>query len=75
MVRLQALLLMDVALAAFVGADLWQTLRTGRARGKGGTITREKRPKKYWRYVYASYVVLAACAGLFLWILIAPETL
>jgi len=73
--RLHILLLMDVALAALVGADLRKTLRTGRARGRGGTITRQRRPEKYWRYVYASYAVLAACAGLFLWILIAPQTL
>jgi hypothetical protein len=66
---------MDLALAAFVAIDLWKTLRTGRARGRFGTITREGRPERYWRYVYASYVVLAACAGAFLWILIAPETL
>ena len=74
MVRPQILMLMDMALAAFVGADLLRTLRTGRARGKGGTITRAKRPKKYWRYVYASYAMLAACAGVFLWILIAPQS-
>jgi len=74
-VRLELLLLMDVALAAFVGADLWKTLRTGRARGRGGTVTRAKRPEKYWRYVYASYAVLAACAVVFLWILIAPQSL
>ena len=66
---------MDVGLACFVGLDLARTLRTGRARGRGGTITRAKRPQRFWRYVYASWVVLAACAGLFLWILIAPETL
>jgi len=65
----------DLALATFVAIDLRKTLRTGRARGRFGTITREKRPARYWRYVYASYVVLAACAGVFLWILIAPQTL
>ena len=75
MTKLHVLLAMDVALAALVGADLRKTLRTGRARGRFGTITREKRPEKFWRYVYASYVLLAACAGVFLWIVIAPQTL
>ncbi|HEV3176183.1 MAG TPA: hypothetical protein VGZ72_09355 [Stellaceae bacterium] len=75
MTHAHLLLLMDVALAAFVGFDLRRTLRTGLARGRGGTITRQKRPEKYWRYVYSSYAMLAACAGLFLWILIAPESL
>jgi hypothetical protein len=71
----QALLLLDAGLATLVGADLMRTLRTGRARGRGGIITRKGRPEKFWRYVYASYVLLAVCAGLFLWIVIAPETL
>lgn len=75
MARVHVLLLMDAMLAAFVGIDLARALRTGRARGRGGTITREKRPQRFWRYVYASCAVLAACVGLFLWILIAPETL
>jgi hypothetical protein len=75
MTRLQVLLLMNTAAAALVGLDLRKTLRTGRARGRLGTITRAKRPERYWRYVYASYAVLAASAGLFLWILIAPQTL
>ena len=75
MSRAHILLLLDVALAAFVSVDLMRTLRTGRARGRGGIITRKGRPQKYWRYVYASYVVLAACAGLFLWIVIAPQSL
>jgi len=66
---------MDVALAALVDADLRKTLRTGRARGRTATIARQRRPQKYWCYVYASYAVLAACAGLFLWILIAPQML
>ena len=64
-----------LSLAALVAADLVRTLKTGRARGRGGIITRKGRPQKYWRYVYASYVMLAVCAGLLLWVLIAPETL
>lgn len=74
MPRAQFLLLIDVALAAFVSVDLIRALRTGRARGRGGTITRRGRPEKFWRHIYASYAVLAACAGILLWILIAPQT-
>jgi len=73
--KLHVLLLMDVALAALVSVDLARTLRTGRARSRLGTITREMRPERFWRYIYASHVVLAACAGLFLRIVIAPQTL
>ena len=75
MTRPQLLLLIDISLALFVGADLARALRTGRARGRGGFITRKGRPQKFWRHVYASYAVLAFCAALFLWILIAPESL
>ena len=64
-----------LALAALVAVDIVRTLKTGRARGRGGIVTRKGRPQKYWRYVYASYVMLAICAGLLLWALIAPETL
>jgi len=68
------LLLTDVGLAALVGIDLIRALRSGRARGRGGTITREGRPKKFRRYIYADWALLAACAGVLVWILIAPET-
>jgi len=72
--RSQWTILLFLLLSAAVSADLVHTLRTGRARGRGGTITRHKRPKKYWRYVYADYAVLVLCAVALLWILISPET-
>ena len=73
--RPQSILLIDVALAVLVAGDLVRTLRTGRARGRFGTITRRGQPKRFWRYVYGSWAVLAFCAVLFLWILIAPDSL
>jgi hypothetical protein len=50
------------------------TLWTGRARGRGGTITRQQRPEKYWRYVYADCAVLVLCAAALLWMIISPES-
>jgi hypothetical protein len=51
-----------------------RTLRTGRARGRGGTITRQKRPERYWRYVYGSCAVLLFCAVVLLWAIVSPES-
>jgi len=73
--RPQSILIPDAALAVLVAADLAWTLRSGRARGRFGTITRRGQPKRFWRYVYSSYVVLAFCAVVFLWVLIAPQSL
>jgi Mn2+/Fe2+ NRAMP family transporter len=72
--RSQSLILLVLLLSAGIGADLVLTLRTGRARGRGGTITRQKRPEKYWRYVYADCAALVICAAILLWILIWPES-
>ena len=60
------------ALAACVAFDLRRVLTTGRARGRNGSVTREHQPARYWRYVYASYGVLAFCAALFLAVLLWP---
>ena len=68
------LLLLDLGVAALVALDLVRTLRTGRARGRFGTITRKARPARFWRYVYSSYVFLAGCAAVFIWILVRPAT-
>jgi hypothetical protein len=72
--RLQLIILLDLLLSAAVSADLVRTLRTGRARGRGGIITRQKRPEKYWRYVYASGAVLVLCAVVLLWVIVSPES-
>jgi len=64
----------DLLLAACVGFDLVQTLRTGRARGRWGTITRKHRPDRFWRYVYGDYVVLGMCAAALVWIIVSPES-
>jgi hypothetical protein len=74
MQRPQLITLLILLLSAFVGADLVRTLRTGRARGRGGTITRQKRPEKYWRYVYASCAMLVLCAATLLWVMVSPES-
>jgi hypothetical protein len=72
--RAHAIILSDITIMAFVGFDLYHTLRTGRAWGRWGTITQQKRPERYWRYVHASYVVLALCAGLLIWVVAWPES-
>ena len=72
--RSQSIVLLDLLLSALVAADLARTLRTGRARGRGGIITRQKRPEKYWRYVYASCVVLVVCAVVLVWAIVSPDS-
>jgi len=71
MSRLKILLLLVGAYAVF---DLVRTLRTGRARGKGGTITRKGQPEQYWRYVYAGWVMLAFFVAAFVWATLWPDT-
>jgi len=68
------LIVLDLLLALMVGLDLVQTLRTGRAHGRGGIITRKGRPQKFWRYVYASCAVLTLCGVALVWILLSPES-
>jgi hypothetical protein len=72
--QMRGIILPALVLAAIVGVNVAMTLRTGRARGKTGTITRAKQPQRFWCYVYSSYAVLAFCAGVILWALIWPET-
>jgi hypothetical protein len=69
------LLFLDLLVAAMVVWDLNRTLRTGRARGKGGTITRAHQPARFWRYVYCSYALLGFLAASFLWVLFWPGSL
>ena len=60
--RSHVIILLAVALALAGGIDLTVTLRTGRARGRwSGTMTREKQPKRFWRYVYSGCVALVLC--------------
>ena len=66
------ILLLALVAAAVNVVDLTVALRTGRARGRFGTITREGQPRKFWRYVYAGYAVLAGCSVTILWALISP---
>ena len=69
----QVLMVFDAALALLVGWDLVSTLRTGRARGKFGTIWRQTRPAHFWRYVYADYAMLALCSAAFAALIIWPS--
>jgi len=54
-------------LGAWVAYDLWHALKTGKARGRFGTITRKKRPKRFQWYIIGDVVVLVFCAGVVLW--------
>ena len=51
--------LLFLGLIALIGFDLYQTLKTGRAHGRDGTITRKRRPDAFRRYVIGDWVVLA----------------
>ncbi len=53
-----ALVILGMMLAASVGFDLARTLRTGRAHGKFGTITRKSQPERFRRYVLGDWLVL-----------------
>jgi hypothetical protein len=59
-----------LALIAFLCADLARTLRTGRARGKGGTITKHGQHKRYWRYAYSNCGLLVVVGIMLIWVVI-----
>lgn len=67
-------LILDATLTAFVSFDLVRALRTGRARGRGGTVTRKGQPQRFRRYVYADFVVLAFGVIGFIWALASPAS-
>jgi hypothetical protein len=74
MQRPQLIILLNLLLSAAVSADLIRTPRTGRVHNRWGTITRQGRPERYWRYIYASCAVLVFCAVVLLWAIISPES-
>jgi len=74
MQRSHVVILLFLGLAAMQGVQLANALRTGRARGRYGTITREGQPRRFWRYVYSAYVVLLLSAAAILWALISPSS-
>jgi hypothetical protein len=69
-----SIFLMVGLLAAGVSFDLFRTLRTGRAHTRTTTATRAHQPARYWRYVYADYVVLASCLVILLWAILWPDS-
>ena len=70
------IILIDCIVAAFVAFDLARVLKTGRARvWLGGTVTREHRPGRYWRYVFGGCAALAFCLAVFSWAILWPESL
>jgi hypothetical protein len=64
MEKTTSLLLLYVLLTAMITYDLVKTLRTGKARGRGGTVTRKGRPGLFKRYVIADVVMLVLCAAI-----------
>jgi hypothetical protein len=72
MQRSSAIILLAMTLAMLDVTDLAIPLRTGRAGARAGTITREKQPQKFWRYIYGGSAVLLVCVGVILWALILP---
>jgi hypothetical protein len=69
------LLFLDLAVAILVVWDLVRALKTGRARGRWGTITRAHQPERFWRYIYQSYALLAFLAATCVWVLVWPDSL
>jgi hypothetical protein len=56
--------------AAVVSFDLVRTLRTGRAYGKSGTITRKAHPGRFQRSVYGHWLVLGLSMGILIYALV-----
>ena len=71
--RMLKLLLLLVA--TYAGFDLIRTLRTGRARTRITTVTREHQPARYWRYVYSGIAVLVFFVAAFVWATLWPDSL
>ena len=67
-------ILLFFLLGAFVIADLANALRTGRARGRYGTITRHGQPARFWRYIYGDYLVIGFCVAAIAWALLSPQS-
>jgi H+/Cl- antiporter ClcA len=74
MQRSHVVILLFLAVAVMQGTQLASALRTGRASGRYGTITRQGQPRRFWRYIYSAYVVLLLCAVATLWALISPNS-
>lgn len=68
------LILVSCLLAAWVTIDLTRTLKTGRAHGRFAVFTLKKQPARFWRYVYANYVVLALCFAAVCWAVFWPDS-
>ena len=65
--------LLFIILAVLVGVDLFSTLRSGRAHTRfHGTVTREHRPDRFWRYVWGDWAVLGFCVVTLFWGLLTP---
>jgi hypothetical protein len=64
------LLFAAVSLGVFISFDVTTAIRTGRARGKFGTITRARRPDAFRRYIIGDVIVLAFCLGVTIWLAI-----
>lgn len=72
MTRLNYTIVLALIVAVLVIVDLQIALRTGRARGRSGTITRERQPDGFRRYIRGNYLALGLCAVMILWALFSP---
>ena len=72
MSRLNYTIVLALVAAALVLVDLGITLRTGRARGRSGTIFRDRQPDRFKRYIYGNYIALGLCAVMILWSAFSP---
>jgi hypothetical protein len=71
----QIIAFLILAVAGLQTFALIQALRTGRVRSRFGTVTRAHQPERFRRYVISAYVVLALCAGTFVWVEWWPDSL
>jgi len=72
--RPHEIILLVLSLATLVGLNQIRMMRSGTVHDRLGTFTREGQPRRWKRYIYGNWIVLALCVAAILWALISPET-
>jgi len=72
--RPHEIILLVLSLATLVGLNQIRMMRSDTVHDRLGTFTREGQPRRWKRYIYGNWIVLALCVAAILWALISPET-
>jgi hypothetical protein len=68
------IILLALGVATLVGLSQIRMMRSGSVHDRLGTFTREGQPRRFKRYLYGNWIILALCLLAILWALISPET-